>query len=66
MTMKIAEVRELSDKELLERIDAERAAYDQMVINHSVTPLDSPADIKKKRRDIARMLTVLRQRELNK
>ena len=32
--MKIAEIRELSTKELVERIDAEVAAYDQKVINH--------------------------------
>ncbi|GAB6011829.1 50S ribosomal protein L29 [Viscerimonas tarda] len=64
--MKIAEVRELSGKELLERIDAERAALDQMIINHSVSPLDSPAEIKKKRRTIARMLTVLSQSKVNK
>jgi large subunit ribosomal protein L29 len=64
--MKIAEIRELSEKELLERIDAERAALNQMVINHSVSPLDSPADIKKKRRLIARMLTVLSQRKQTK
>jgi len=64
--MKIAEVRELSDKELLERLDAEKVALDQLVLGHSVTPLDSPADIKKKRKTIARMLTVVRQRELNK
>ncbi|NDW08321.1 50S ribosomal protein L29 [Dysgonomonas sp. 520] len=64
--MKIAEVRELSDKDLRERIDAERIALDQLVLNHSVTPLDSPADIKKKRRTIARLLTEMRQRELKK
>ena len=34
--MKIAEIRELSTKELVERIDAEVAAYDQKVINHSI------------------------------
>ena len=64
--MKIAEVRELSEKELLERIDAEKAALDQMIINHSITPLDSPAEIKKKRRSIARMLTILSQSKSNK
>lgn len=64
--MKIAEVREMSDKDLLARLDAERMAYDQLVLNHSVTPLDNPTEIKKKRRDVARMLTVLHQRELNK
>ena len=64
--MKIAEVRELSDKELNERLDAERTALDQMVLNHSVSPLDAPTKIKEKRRDIARFKTELRQRELKK
>ena len=64
--MKIAEVRELSDKELNERLDAERTALDQMVLNHSVSPLDSPVKIKEKRRDIARFMTEIRQRELKK
>jgi len=62
--MKIAEVRELSDKELKERLDAERTALTQMVLNHAVSPLDNPTQIKVKRRDIARFLTELRQREL--
>lgn len=63
--MKIAEVKELSDKDLAERLNVEKLALDQLVLNHSVTPLDNPAKIKEKRRDIARILTVLRQREIN-
>ncbi len=63
--MKIAEIREMSDKDLKERLDADRIALDQLTMNHSVTPLDNPAKIKEKRRDIARILTVLRQREIN-
>jgi large subunit ribosomal protein L29 len=63
--MKIAEIRELSTKELIERIDADTAALNQKVINHSITPMDNPAQIKKLRRTIARMKTDLRQRELN-
>ncbi len=63
--MKIAEIRELSTKELLERVDAETAAYDLKVINHSISPMDNPAQIKQQRRTIARMKTELRQRELN-
>ena len=53
--MKIAEIRELSTKELVERIDAEVAAYDQKVINHSNSPSENPAQIKLQRRMIARM-----------
>ena len=64
--MKIAEVRELSDKELTEKLDAERIALDRMVLNHSVSPIDSSIKIREKRRDIARFLTELRKRELNK
>ncbi len=63
--MKIAEVREMSDKDLKERLAADRMALDQLILNHSVTPLDNPAKIKEKRRDIARFLTVLCQREQN-
>ena len=63
--MKIAEIRELSTKELVERIDAEVAAYDQKVINHSISPSENPARIKQQRRMIARMKTELCQRELN-
>jgi large subunit ribosomal protein L29 len=63
--MKIAEVRELSTKELVERIEAEIASLNQKVINHSISPVDNPVQIKKLRRTIARMKTELRQRELN-
>lgn len=63
--MKIKEVRELSDKELKEKLDAERIALNQMVLNHSVSPIESSAKITEKRKDIARFLTEIRQRELN-
>ena len=64
--MKIAEIREIATNELTERIEAEVANYNQMVLNHSISPLDNPAQIKKLRRTIARMKAELRQRELNK
>ena len=64
--MKIAEIREIATNELAERIEAEVANYNQMVLNHSISPLDNPVQIKKLRRTIARMKAELRQRELNK
>ena len=64
--MKIAEIREIATNELAERIEAEVANYNQMVLNHSISPLDNPAQIKKLRRTIARMKPELHQRELNK
>ncbi len=44
--MKIAEIREIATNELVERIEAEVANYNQMVLNHSISPLDNPAQIK--------------------
>jgi len=64
--MKIAEIRELATNDLVEKIQAEEANYSQMLLNHSISPLANPAQIKASRRMIARMKTVLRQRELNK
>ena len=55
----------MSTKELLERIEAEAVALNRMEINHSITPLDNPAQIKALRRTIARMKGEVRQRELN-
>ena len=63
--MKIKEVRELETNDLVERIDAEVAKYNQMKLNHAITPMENPSEIKATRRDIARMKTVLRERELN-
>ena len=63
--MKIKEVRELETNDLVERIDAEVAKYNQMKLNHAITPMEKPSEIKATRRDIARMTSVLRERELN-
>ena len=64
--MKIAEIRQIPANELAERLDAEVAKYNQMLLNHSVSPLENPAQIKDARRTIAKMKTVLRENELNK
>ena len=64
--MKIKEVRELETKDLAERIETEVAELNQMKLNHAITPLENPSQIKAARRNIARMKTELRQRELNK
>ena len=64
--MKIKEIKELETKDLVEKVEAEVVKYNQMKLNHAITPLENPSEIKKTRRDIARMKTELRQRELNK
>ena len=64
--MKLQEIKELSDKDLKERLDAEKLSLNQLVISHSITPLDNPSIVKEKRKDIARINTEIRAREINK
>jgi large subunit ribosomal protein L29 len=61
--MKTAEVRALSIEELAEKIDTAKAQYNQMLLNHAVAPLENPSEIKKARRDIARMMTILTEKK---
>ena len=64
--MKIKEINELDAKALAEKLEAEVAKLDQLKLTHTISPLENPPQIKAVRRDIARLKTVLRQRELNK
>ena len=64
--MKMTEIKALETKELAEKLETEVANYQQMKLNHAVSPLENPSKIKAARRDIARMKTELRLRELNK
>ena len=64
MGMKIAEIKEMPTKDLLERVATEVATYNQLVLNHSISPLDNPSQIKSLRRTVARMKSELREREL--
>ena len=64
--MKTSEIKELSTPDLLERIDTERTMLVRMKLNHAITPLDNPQKVKQMKTTIARLLTELRTRELNK
>ena len=64
--MKIKEIKELKDSEILERIETDKDHLIRLKLNHSISPLDNPSQIKGARKTIARFKTELRQRELNK
>jgi large subunit ribosomal protein L29 len=64
--MKIREIKELNNKEIQERMDAEKSRLERLQLNHAISPLDNPLQIKEVRRTIARFATELRQREINK
>jgi large subunit ribosomal protein L29 len=63
--MKISEIKELSTKDLLERIDSEKELMVRLKLNHAVSPLDNPMKIKVSRRNVARMQTELVKRQLS-
>jgi large subunit ribosomal protein L29 len=62
--MKISEIRELSNPDLVERIDTEKTMLVRMRLNHAITPLDNPQKIKQTKLTIARLMTELRVREM--
>ena len=61
--MKMSEIRELPAKDLRERLELEVAALNQLKMNHAISPLEDSSKIKKARKNIAKMLTVLSQIE---
>ena len=61
--MKITEVREMSIADLRDRIEFEKNNLDTMKLNHAVSPLEDTSKIRKTRQDIARMITILAEKE---
>jgi len=57
-------IRQMSTKELKERLEQERLTLTKYKLNHAINPLDNPHVIKQTKRTIARILTELRRREL--
>ena len=56
--------REMSTADLNERLEQAREQLVKMRLNHAVSPLDNPNQIRETRKNIARYLTELRRREL--
>jgi len=63
--MKTREIKDLNNKEIQERLNAEQEHLVRLKLNHAISPLDNPLQIKEVRRTIARFATELRQREIN-
>ncbi|MBR0178223.1 MAG: 50S ribosomal protein L29 [Bacteroidales bacterium] len=57
-------IKDMSTADLNDRLDQARAQLVKMRLNHAVSPLDNPMQIRATRKDIARYLTELRRREL--
>jgi large subunit ribosomal protein L29 len=64
MPSKAAELRELPDDELLERVDAAKEELFNLRFQLATGQLDNPPRIREVRHEVARIATVLRVREL--
>ena len=50
--MKSAEIKDISTKDLQERIETEKAQLAKLKVQHAVSPVENPSIIKKNRRDL--------------
>lgn len=63
--MKGSEFKDMSEKDLQERLAELRESLSQMKFQHSVSGLESPIQIKYSRKVVARILTELNSRKAN-
>lgn len=64
--MKIHEIREMKTEELIKQIEEENKNLVDLRFSHQLKQLTNTSKLKFLKRDIARMKTVLRERELQK
>jgi large subunit ribosomal protein L29 len=62
--MKTSEINEMAISEIIERIETERAELIRLELNHSISPLENPLQIRGLRKNIARLQTILHQKQL--
>ena len=62
--MKTSEIKELTTAEITEKIVNGNEELVRMCLNHSVNPLDNPKKIRFARKNIARLNTEIRKRQI--
>ncbi len=64
--MKASEINNLSTQDILSQITEEKAALAKMKFNHGVAGTENPMQLREKRRNIARLMTVLNSKNNGK
>ncbi len=64
MKKKGTELKDLTVQELQDKLQEERGALTKLRFNTTVSPIESPVMLRTKSKEVARILTELRQREL--
>ena len=63
-TKKFLELQEMSDADLTSELDAITTQYNKMKFDHAIKGLDNPISLREVRRDVARIKSEIRRREL--
>ena len=61
--MKAKEVRELAAEEIEQRIRDEEHDLDVLTFQHAIAQLEDPLVLRRKRREVARLKTILKQKQ---
>ena len=64
MKKKGTELKDLTVVELQDKLQETRAKLSKLRFDHAVSPVESPMQLRLKRKEVARVLTELRAREL--
>lgn len=64
MALNKQDIKEWSSDELAERIRSEKLRLQKARFNHAIAGLDNPMELRAMRRDIARLSTELRRRQI--
>lgn len=65
-TKKFLEIQEFSEEELINELEQTEFQYQKLKFDHSIKGLDNPLSLREVRRDIARIRSEIRRRELAK
>jgi|TARA_B100000530_G_scaffold334279_1_gene283835 large subunit ribosomal protein L29 len=57
-------ISEMTDQELLKKLKDDRVSFNKMKLFHKASSLDSPIDLRFKRREIAKLLTEINKRNI--
>ena len=63
-TKKFIELKEFSSEELVNELNVTQEQYGKMKFEHAIRGLENPLTLREVRRDIARLKTEIRRREL--
>jgi large subunit ribosomal protein L29 len=60
--MKSKDIRELNNEEILARINEEQEVLTRIRFNHAISAVENPLKIRKARKTVARLKTILNER----